>query len=59
MFKDGINPLNKAIGVAVNIADFPVDTHKGSLIMIMAGEQAHVTLLKVADYVRQGAKNHT
>ncbi|MFM7982516.1 MAG: hypothetical protein ACKPKO_24660, partial [Candidatus Fonsibacter sp.] len=29
MFKDGLSHLNKAIGVAGNIADFPVDTHKG------------------------------
>ncbi|MFM7986763.1 MAG: hypothetical protein ACKPKO_46360, partial [Candidatus Fonsibacter sp.] len=34
MFKDGIIPLEKAIGVAGKSADFPVDTHKGSLMMI-------------------------
>ena len=58
MFKEGIIPLKKAIGVAVNSADFPVDAHKGSLLMITPGEQAHAILLKVAYDVCQGAKNH-
>ena len=52
------HPLEKPIGVAVNSADFPVDAHKGSLFVITPEEQAHVILLKVADDVRQGAKNH-
>ena len=44
--------------MAVNSADFPVDAHKGSLLMITPEEQAHAILLKVADDVRQGAKHH-
>ena len=52
------NPPKKAIGVAVNSADFPVDAHKGSLSMITPEEQAHAILLKLADDFRQGAKNH-
>ena len=56
MFKEGIIPLKKAIGVAVNSADFPVDAHKGSLLMITPEEQAHAILLKVADDVRQGPR---
>ena len=59
MFKEGIIPLKKAIGVAVNSADFPVDAHKGSLLVITPEDQAHAIFLKVADDVRQGAKNHT
>ena len=58
MFKEGPIPLKKAIGVAVNSVDFPVDAHKGGLLMITPEEQAHAILLKVADDVRQGAKNH-
>ena len=50
------HPLKKAIGVAVNSADFPVDAHKGSLLMITPEEQAHAILLKVADDVRQGPR---
>ncbi|MFM7986513.1 MAG: hypothetical protein ACKPKO_45090, partial [Candidatus Fonsibacter sp.] len=38
LFKEGINPLKKDRGVAVNSADFPVDTRKGSLIMIIKDE---------------------
>ena len=41
MFKDGPVPLTKAIGVAVNCADFPVLKHKGSLLMITPEERAH------------------
>ena len=52
------HPLKKAIGVAVNSPDFPVEAHKGSLLMISPEEQAHAILLKVAEDVRQGAKNH-
>ena len=52
------HPLKKAIGVAVNSADFPVDAHKGSWFMITPEGQAHAILLKVADHVRQGAKHH-
>ena len=52
------HPLEQPIGVAVNSADFPVAAHKGSLFVITPEEQAHVILLKVADDVRQGAKNH-
>ena len=44
--------------MAVNSADFPVDAHKGSLLIITPEEQAHAILLKVAYDVRQGAKNH-
>ena len=40
--------LKKAIGVAVNSADFPVDADKGNLLMITPEEQAHAILLKVA-----------
>ena len=56
MFMEGIIPLEKPLGVAVNSADFPVDAHKGSLFMITPEEQAHVILLKVADDVRQGPR---
>ena len=56
MCREGINPLKKAIGVAVNSADFPVDAHKGSLLVIMPEEQAHAILLKVAVGVRQGPR---
>ena len=52
------HPLKKAIGVAVNSADFPVGAHKGNLLMIMPEEQAHAILLTVADDVCHGAKNH-
>ena len=52
------HPLKKAVGVSVNSADFPVGAHKGSVFMITPEEQAHAILLKVADDVRQGAKNH-
>ena len=48
------HPLKKAIGVAVNSADFPVDAHTGSLLMVMPEEQAHAILLKVADDECQG-----
>ena len=44
--------------MAVNSPDFPVEAHKGSLLMISPEEQAHAILLKVAEDVRQGAKNH-
>ena len=50
------HPLNKAIVVAPNRADFPVDAHKGSLLAITPEEQAHAILLKVADDVRQGPR---
>ena len=53
------HPLKKAIGVAVNSADFPVDAHKGSLLMITPEEQAHAIFLNVADDVRQGPKHQT
>ena len=56
LFKEGITPLKKAIGVAVNSADFPVGAHKGSLLMITPEEQAHAILLKVADDARQGPR---
>jgi hypothetical protein len=59
MFKDGPKPLKKSMGVAVSSADFAVDANKGSLLMITPEEQAHAILLKVADDVRQGAKNYT
>ncbi|MFM7983409.1 MAG: hypothetical protein ACKPKO_29205, partial [Candidatus Fonsibacter sp.] len=45
--------------MAVNSADFSVDTHNGSLMIIIPSEQAHAILLQVADDVRRGAKNHT
>ena len=51
MFKEGTIPLEKAIGVAVNSADFAVDAHRGSLLMITPEEQAHAILLKVAEDV--------
>ena len=44
--------------MAVNSADFPVDAHKGSLLVITPEEQAHAIVLKVADDACQGAKNH-
>ena len=46
------HPLKKATGVAVNSADFPVDAHKGSLLMITPEEQAHGIRSKVSDDVR-------
>jgi hypothetical protein len=56
MFHDGPAALKKPIGVAVSSADFPVQAHKGSLLMITPEEKAHAILLKVADDVRRGAK---
>ena len=56
MFHDGPAALKKPIGVAVSSADFPVQEHKGSLLMITPEEKAHAILLKVADDVRCGAK---
>jgi hypothetical protein len=56
MIKEGIIHLKKAIGVAVNSADFPVDAHKGSSLMITPEEQAHAILLKVADDARHGPR---
>ena len=44
--------------MAVNSPDFPVEAHKGGLLMISPEEQAHAILLKVADDVRLGAENH-
>ncbi|MFM7982084.1 MAG: hypothetical protein ACKPKO_22475, partial [Candidatus Fonsibacter sp.] len=58
MFKDGISPLKKAIGVAVNSADFPLDTHDGSWTMTSPEYKDHAILLKVADDACQGAKQH-
>ena len=59
MFKDGLVPLTKAIGVFVSSADFRVLEHKGSLLMITPEERAHAILLKVADDVRKnGARRH-
>ena len=59
MIKEGIIiALKKAIGVVVNSADFPVDAHGGSLLMVTPEEQAHAVVLKVADDVREGAKHH-
>ena len=58
MFKEGMAPIKKADGVAVNSTDFPVDAHRCSLLMITPEEQAHAILLKVADDVQQAAKNH-
>ena len=58
MFKAGIIPLKKAIGMAVNSADFPVGAPKGSLLIITPEEQAHAIILIVADDVGQGAKSH-
>ena len=57
MFKDGPAALKKPIGVAVSSADFPVHRHKGGLLMITPEERAHAVLVKVADAIRQGAKN--
>jgi hypothetical protein len=57
MFKDGPIPLKKPIGVRVTSADFPVHSHKGGLLMITPEEMAHSVLVKVADAIRQGAKN--
>ena len=57
MFKDGPIPLKKPIGVRVTSADFPVQSHKGGLLMITPEEMAHSVLVKVADAIRQGAKN--
>ena len=58
MCMKSISPLNKPIGVAVNSPDFPVDAHKGSLLMTTPEELDHAILLKVAADVRHGAKNH-
>ena len=44
--------------MAVNNPDFPVGSHKGSLLMITPEEQAQAIFLQVADDVRQGAKDH-
>ena len=57
MFKDGPIPLKKPIGVRVTSVDFPVQSHKGGLLMITPEEMAHSVLVKVADAIRQGAKN--
>ena len=57
MFKDGPIPLKKPIGVRVTSVDFPVHSHKGGLLMITPEEMAHSVLVKVADAIRQGAKN--
>ena len=46
----------KHIGVAVSNADYPVEAHKGNLLMITPKENAHAILPKVADDVRRGAK---
>jgi len=56
MFQDGPVALKKPIGVVVTSADFPVEAHKGSLLMITPEEKAHAILLKVAEDVRHGAK---
>ena len=47
MIKEGIT-LKKAIGVAVTSADFPVDAHRGSLLISTPEEQDGAILLKVA-----------
>ena len=56
VFRNGPVPIKDVLGVAVSSADLPVESHRGSLLMITPEEKAYAILMKVAEDVRAGAK---